>query len=508
MAIALEATSQADQASATSLSWSHTCTGSDRCLYVHAWYEGNTAPDIAATYNGVAMTRLSNLDQGNAVACAVFRLVAPATGANTVVVDLGGVTRDLAGFGRSYTGVHQTTPEQNVATNLGLDTSPTVTVTSQTDDLVLDFISVASTTTYTPGSGQTQEEYYEPVNFTARLCGSREPGAASVVMDATLGTSRRWATTGLSVIPAAVVETLTCAPGAYTVTGAGATPQATCALVATPGSLAITGQPCTPALGFPAAAGVYALTGAAAPLLSAYLLTAPAGSYLVTGRAATLVSALMVSAAPGLYTLSGVDMAWVLGLAAAAGVYVLTGQAAVFVEPEGAALVCSPGTYLVAGVSLAPDVGVSLAPGAYAVTGTALVPSLGASLPAGGYSVSGVAATLRGQAHLLSTPGAYALSGPQAGLLAHYTVALAPGTYLVTGDEATVLAHALLSALAGGYAVQGQDAALLHGLTAPELIHLLQLALRRGTLGGLALDWGTLEALRLARGTLAELTID
>jgi len=203
MAIALEATSQADQASATSLSWSHTCTGSDRCLYVHAWYEGNTALNIAATYNGVAMAQLSNFDQGNAVACAVFRLVAPAAGANTVVVDLGGVTRDLAGFGRSYTGVDQTTPDHNVNTADGVSTAPSVTVTSQTDDLVLDFLSVASTSTYTPGSGQTQEEYYEPVNFNARLCGSREPGAASVVMDATLGTSRRWATTGLSVIPAA-----------------------------------------------------------------------------------------------------------------------------------------------------------------------------------------------------------------------------------------------------------------------------------------------------------------
>src|SRR6266542_3917316 len=94
MAVAFDAvgpSSAGTAVNATSLSWSHTCTGSSRLLTVSVsiGLADDTNSAVAVTYNGVAMTAAgAQVHSGGLTAGYVqlFYLAAPATGANTVIV--------------------------------------------------------------------------------------------------------------------------------------------------------------------------------------------------------------------------------------------------------------------------------------------------------------------------------------------------------------------------------------------------------------------------------------
>lgn len=94
--------------SGTSLTWSHTCTGSNGVLLVTV--VGDTATDVVtgATYNGVAMTLIGHIQGGSGGSLTrytyLFGLIGPATGANTVAVSASSAIY-MAGMSSSYTGV-------------------------------------------------------------------------------------------------------------------------------------------------------------------------------------------------------------------------------------------------------------------------------------------------------------------------------------------------------------------------------------------------------------------
>lgn len=97
-----------------SLTWAHTCSGSDRVLIVGIVGLSDVPPPhdvVSVTYNGVAMTKIGEQDNAG-VHTELWRLVAPATGANNVVITLDGSfdTSWLIGMAKSFTGVDQTTP--------------------------------------------------------------------------------------------------------------------------------------------------------------------------------------------------------------------------------------------------------------------------------------------------------------------------------------------------------------------------------------------------------------
>lgn len=86
------------------LTWSHTCSGSDRILLVSAF--SNTMTVSGITYNGVPMTLLDVRDSLN-----IYYLINPDLGANNIVVQFMGVgAYQNGGQAASYTGVDQTTP--------------------------------------------------------------------------------------------------------------------------------------------------------------------------------------------------------------------------------------------------------------------------------------------------------------------------------------------------------------------------------------------------------------
>lgn len=105
MAIARDATSSTSSASASSLTWAHTCTGSDRILIVTVGMDADTT--CTATYNGVSMTEIGNAQRSaGGVKTFLFYLIAPATGSNNIVATLGTSTKVASGA-VSYTGAKQ-----------------------------------------------------------------------------------------------------------------------------------------------------------------------------------------------------------------------------------------------------------------------------------------------------------------------------------------------------------------------------------------------------------------
>lgn len=118
-AIARDVAVSGGSVTATSLTYSHTTSGSDRLLVVT--YQSGTSADriTGITYGGVAMTKLGSSLQ-NTRFTGYYYLLNPSLGANNVV--LTGSTSDvIEAYSASYTGVNQTgNPEASTSNNNGL----------------------------------------------------------------------------------------------------------------------------------------------------------------------------------------------------------------------------------------------------------------------------------------------------------------------------------------------------------------------------------------------------
>lgn len=158
MAVAFDACTNSS-GTGTSLSWSHTCTGSDLVLYVYVGIDAAADFNPSVTYNSVSMTPISEITTNRYVA--VFRLVNPATGSNTVSVTGLPGGGDEAAFAVSFTGVNQSDPDDTPVTENGSATaeptnSNSIDVTSETGDMVLDFMHLNATTFANISAGGSQ----------------------------------------------------------------------------------------------------------------------------------------------------------------------------------------------------------------------------------------------------------------------------------------------------------------------------------------------------------------
>ncbi len=124
MALAYDTSSQSSGVG-TSLTWAHTCTGPNRILFVGTNEGANVTQVITGvTYAGVAMTKIRTDSTSNNYHGSLWYLIAPATGANNIVITAS-ASRDLVGFGVSYTGASQTA--QPDASNGGTFSASTIT---------------------------------------------------------------------------------------------------------------------------------------------------------------------------------------------------------------------------------------------------------------------------------------------------------------------------------------------------------------------------------------------
>lgn len=159
MAVAFDARSEGE--GTTGLTIAHTCLGSNRVLYVAVTScpgSGVEVDAVSATYNGISMAVFfTDITTHGSRRCRVFRLVAPDTGANNIILTWAG-GGNMRAIGASYTGVDQTTPDdaqQTVDGSAG-GTSSTVDVSSAAGNMVMDCLVTSPFITFTTSqAGQT-----------------------------------------------------------------------------------------------------------------------------------------------------------------------------------------------------------------------------------------------------------------------------------------------------------------------------------------------------------------
>jgi len=131
MAIALDTATGSSNTGASSLTYSHTCTGSNLVLLVGVYSDdGDTTTGV--TFNSVALTLIAKTQNGGADSSwtSLWYLVGPATGAHNVVISRSGTNSFLRGDSASYTGVSSLSSVN--ASNSGSGTAATLSISATT----------------------------------------------------------------------------------------------------------------------------------------------------------------------------------------------------------------------------------------------------------------------------------------------------------------------------------------------------------------------------------------
>lgn len=187
-------------------------TGSNRCAVVCVVFDdGNTHIITGVTVGGVACTEIAseyNPPSATGVALHAWRLIAPATGAQSVVVSYadGTINRACVVVALAYEDVDQTTPIANVVTAenaSGIDVAAMdVTVSSATGDLVIVFGGAATALTITCDTGTERADVNRATNGTTSGMASEQAGAASVATEHTWSANADWGAIGFSLVAA------------------------------------------------------------------------------------------------------------------------------------------------------------------------------------------------------------------------------------------------------------------------------------------------------------------
>lgn len=167
-----------------------------------AYLDADTVTGV--TFDGSAMTALRQATNfsDTTLKCELWGLAVGSKAAGGYTVSVAGIgTGVVAAFSSSWNGVHQTTSTGTANSNSGIDTAPTVTITSATGEIVVDIMAHYYTALPTVGTSQTERGN----DFVSSQIGgatSSESGAASVPMTWTLGGSTQWVSAGIPLKPA------------------------------------------------------------------------------------------------------------------------------------------------------------------------------------------------------------------------------------------------------------------------------------------------------------------
>lgn len=199
MALAVDATSTGTT-TGTSLTVSHTCTGSNLLLLVGAYTHG-TLTDIVTgiTYAGTAMTRINtvtNSGGGNTASrLYLYYLINPATGANNVVTSLS-ESRTVLNANTSYTGAKQSgQPDAGNTAFSATVTTLGVTITSVADNSWLVGTLRGHSGTVTAGTSTSQRIDHATVGlgFYELTANPISPAAAKTInADTTIASDMMW----------------------------------------------------------------------------------------------------------------------------------------------------------------------------------------------------------------------------------------------------------------------------------------------------------------------------
>jgi len=167
----------------------------------------------SVTYNGISLTQISSVANGNTERAALFYLINPASGTHNIVVTLAVASRFIGGA-YSYTGVNQATPLGTSASAIGNSSTSSVTISSATNELVVDVLARRGDLANNPitvGAGQTQRwnrvTTINNANNGEAGTGSSKTGQTSTLMAWSWINNRQWVAIGVSLKPAPPADT-------------------------------------------------------------------------------------------------------------------------------------------------------------------------------------------------------------------------------------------------------------------------------------------------------------
>lgn len=189
----------------TSFSFNHTVgTGPSRLLIV-AVIDGNRNTSVTSlTFGGAALTRIDRT-QGTGVAAELWRLVAPPSGTQPVVVTMSSNQDRPIATAVSYTGVDQTAPVGMAAGAGGSGTAVSISVPSAPGDHVMDAGSAWVTRNppnATAGPGQTQRWSLSNGVDTRAMGSDKLATGTTTTMAWTVTGMTSWVSIGVAVKPA------------------------------------------------------------------------------------------------------------------------------------------------------------------------------------------------------------------------------------------------------------------------------------------------------------------
>lgn len=188
--IAFDAATGGSALGAASLTYTHTCTGSNRILFVSAFSNLNTGNAVSGvTYAAVAMTKIGASISPNNQEGSLWYLVAPATGANSVVVTQGNAGGSIRSNSSSYTGARQPGGQpDNSTTNTNSGTSITATLSTIFDNCWTIMLAEADGASLTAGTGSTSRNIQGGVYGIFDSNGAKTPaGSTSMTVTASSG---------------------------------------------------------------------------------------------------------------------------------------------------------------------------------------------------------------------------------------------------------------------------------------------------------------------------------
>lgn len=133
----------------------------------------------------------------------IWRGIAPASGANDLVITMSNATSWAGGTAYCFSGAHQTVPLGTAATGTALDSTATSTASSAVGEIVVDAVALdlqVGARTATAGAGQTEQQNVG-LSSIIRALSSNEAGAASTVMSWALSGNTSWSSVSVGVKP-------------------------------------------------------------------------------------------------------------------------------------------------------------------------------------------------------------------------------------------------------------------------------------------------------------------
>lgn len=199
--IGIGVSSNTTASSVNMLTWSHTTPNqSERLMIVTiSYYKESVAPSAVSSvkYGSQILTKaIGTIIENNG--SEIWYLKNPVVGTATVKVSFDDSESVIVEAGSIvYWNINQLSPIQGTASASGTSTTPSVTITSSTNNLVTDSLSYNLSTTFSVGAGQTQIYNISP-SSPQNGASSYESGASSVTMSWT-GSSGFWLTTAVSL---------------------------------------------------------------------------------------------------------------------------------------------------------------------------------------------------------------------------------------------------------------------------------------------------------------------